>query len=311
MVTPLSFKPITLQDRDILTPYFDKMDWKDCNGSFASLFLWSKQYPVEYALVDDMAVVRYPHPTIDSFYLPIGDGSGGRTRSVLERMLAFVGQRGIPLRLHLTSEDLEGVRDLLPHLDAIEWKRELADYIYPAEKLRTLSGKKLHSKKNHLNRFLAENQWQYEPLDRENIPQCMQMLAVWEQQNRYGNEKDIGLEQETDTVRRALTYYDDLRLSGGLIRLLSGDRAGQVIAFAIGEPITKDTYVVHFEKAFSDINGSYAIINQQTVEKQASDFLYINREDDAGDEGLRKAKLSYQPALLLEKGALQITELLP
>ena len=69
--------------------------------------------------------------------------------------------------------------------------------------------------------------------------------------------------------------------------------------------------MVHFEKAFSDINGSYAIINQQTVEKQASDFLYINREDDAGDEGLRKAKLSYQPALLLEKGALQITELLP
>ena len=147
MATPLNFKPITLQDRDILTPYFDKMDWKDCNGSFASLFLWSKQYPVEYALVDDMAVVRYPHPTIDSFYLPIGDGSGGRTRSVLERMLAFVGQRGTPLRLHLTSEDLEGVRDLLPHLDAIEWKRELADYIYPAEKLRTLSGKSFTARK--------------------------------------------------------------------------------------------------------------------------------------------------------------------
>lgn len=310
MDTPLHFKPITLEDRDILVPYFKKTNWRDCNGSFASLFLWSERYPVEYTIVEDMAVICYPHPEIYSFYLPIGDGNASKTRRVLERMLEFSRERGTPLRLHLTSEDLEAVKNLLPNLDEIQWKRELADYIYPAEKLRTLSGKKLHGKKNHLNRFLAENQWRYEAISPENIGECGAMLERWQEENRYGTDQDIELEQETHTVRRALEYFQELNLSGGLIRLLSGDRAGEVIAFAIGEPLTEDTYCVHFEKAFGEINGAYTIINQQTVERQAAGFTYINREDDAGDEGLRKAKLSYQPEFLLEKGALQVTHLL-
>ncbi len=306
----LTFKPITLQDRDILTPYFQKTPWRDCNSSFASLYLWSEQYPAAYTIQNGMAIVCYPHPTLYSYYLPIGDGGGGRRREVLEIMLRHARNQGTPLRLHLTSEVLDTVKDLLPHLEDIQWKRELADYIYPAEKLRTLSGKKLHSKKNHLNRFMAENEWAFEEIGPENRGECLAMLTAWENENRYGDERDIGLEQESRTVRRALELMEELRLSGGLIRLLSGERAGQVVAFSIGEPITEDTFVMHFEKAFGQINGAYAIINQQMVEHFAKGFAYINREDDAGDEGLRKAKLSYQPEFLLEKGALQITELL-
>ncbi len=306
----LTFKPVTLEDRDILTPYFEKTSWRDCNGSFASLYLWSKEYPALYAIVKDMAVVCYPHPTICSYYLPIGDGSSGRLREVLEVMLAHAKEQGTPLRLHLTSEDLENVKNILPHLENIQWKRELADYIYPAEKLRTLSGKKLHSKKNHLNRFMAENEWSFEEINAGNKAECLAMLEEWEAQNRYGDSRDNGLEAEHQAVRRALELLEELRLSGGLIRLLSGERAGRVIAFSIGEALTRDTFVMHFEKAFGEINGAYAAINQQMVEHFARDFTYVNREDDAGDEGLRKAKLSYQPEFLLEKGALQVTELL-
>lgn len=310
MDTPLTFKPITLEDQDILKPYFDKTDWKDCNASFACLFLWKERYPVEYAIVDDMAVVCYPHPTTYSFYLPFGDGSGGRTRRVLEKMLEFARWKGTSLRLHLTSEDLESVKDIIPNLDQIRWNRDLADYIYPADKLRTLSGKKLHGKKNHLNRFLAMNQWQYESIGPDNVAECIAMLEQWETENRYGTEQDKELDEESNAVRRALEYLDQLHLKGGLIRLLSGENAGRVIAFAIGEPMTSDTYCVHFEKAFGEINGAYTIINQQTVEREADGFTYINREDDAGDEGLRQAKLSYQPEFLLEKGALEIDHLL-
>ena len=309
-MSTLTFKPITLQDRDILTPYFEKTNWRDCNASFASLYLCSEQSPAAYTIVNDMAVVCYPHPTIYSYYLPIGDGSGGRQREVLEVMLRHAKSQGTPLRLHLTSEVLDSVRDTLPHLENIQWKRDLADYIYPSDKLRTLSGKKLHSKKNHLNRFLAENEWSFEEITTSNKAECLSMLEIWQKENRYGDERDIGLENESQTVRRSLERLEDLRLSGGLIRLLSGERSGQVIAFSVGEPITGDTFVTHFEKAFGQINGAYTIINQKMAEHFAKDLAYINREDDAGDEGLRKAKLSYQPEFLLEKGALQVTELL-
>lgn len=109
-------------------------------------------------------------------------------------MLAHAKEQGTPLRLHLTSEDLENVKNILPHLENIQWKRELADYIYPAEKLRTLSGKKLHSKKNHLNRFMAENEWAFEEINAGNKAECLAMLEEWEAQNRYGDSRDNGLE---------------------------------------------------------------------------------------------------------------------
>jgi len=309
-MSTLTFKPITLQDRDILTPYFQKVGWRDCNASFASLYLWSEKYPVSYTIVNDMAVVCYPHPTIYSYYLPIGDGSGGKQREVLEIMLDHAKSVGTPLRLHLTSEVLESAQEIFPNLENIQWKRELADYIYPSDKLRTLSGKKLHSKKNHLNRFLAENEWGFEEINASNKAECLAMLETWQSENLYHDERDAGLESEFRTVRRSLELLEVLRLSGGLIRLHSGERSGQVIAFSVGEPITDDTFVMHFEKAYAGINGAYAIINQQMVEHFAKGFAYVNREDDAGDEGLRKAKLSYQPEFLLEKGALHVTELL-
>ena len=88
-----------------------------------------------------------------------------------------------------------------------------------------------------------------------------------------------------------------MELTGGILRV-----NGEVVAFTIGEPICEDTFVVHIEKAFSDIQGAYPMINQQFVEHECMDYKYINREDDTGAEGLRKAKLSYRPAFLVEKG---------
>jgi len=88
----------------------------------------------------------------------------------------------------------------------------------------------------------------------------------------------------------ALRLLEELKLTGGLIRV-----EGRVIAFAIGEPLNPDTFVVHIEKAFADIQGAYPIINQQFAANAAKDYLYVNREEDTGSEGLRKAKLSYRP----------------
>ena len=99
-----------------------------------------------------------------------------------------------------------------------------------------------------------------------------------------------------DVDKEALMYFEELGLTGGVLRL-----SGQVIAFTLGEPLSDDTFVVHFEKAFPEIQGAYPMINQQFVLAECQDYQYVNREEDTGDEGLRKAKLSYKPVILLDK----------
>ena len=95
----------------------------------------------------------------------------------------------------------------------------------------------------------------------------------------------------------SLRLYKELDLTGGVLRV-----NGNVVAFALGEPACEDTFVVHIEKAYSEVEGAYTMINQLFVEHACKGYQYVNREDDAGVEGLRKAKLSYKPALLLKKG---------
>ena len=104
------------------------------------------------------------------------------------------------------------------------------------------------------------------------------------------------MRDEACAVRSALDHYISLGLDGGLIRA-----GGRIVAFSMGERISSDTYLVHIEKAFSDVQGAYAIINQKFAERHCGDVLYINREDDSGQEGLRKAKLSYRPVFMAEK----------
>ena len=95
----------------------------------------------------------------------------------------------------------------------------------------------------------------------------------------------------------ALRLFEELDLKGGILRI-----DGKIVAFTIGEPICPDTFVVHIEKAYADVPGAYTMINQQFVEHECMDYKYVNREDDAGSEGLRKAKLSYKPVFMVEKG---------
>ena len=95
----------------------------------------------------------------------------------------------------------------------------------------------------------------------------------------------------------ALRLFEELGFKGGLLRA-----GGKVIAFSIGEPVCDDTMVVHIEKAYAQVQGAYPMINQQFLLHEAQGYPYVNREDDAGQEGLRQAKLSYHPAFMVEKG---------
>ena len=173
--------------------------------------------------------------------------------------------------------------------------RNMGDYIYTVEQLSELKGKKLSSKRNHINRFLENNpDWVYEKITKENISEVSKMHDEWEEIADAKSNK--GLLEEGTVVKKALKYFDELGFSGGLLRA-----KGKVVAFSLGDELNSDTFLVHIEKAFYDIQGAYPMINKQFVINNCMDYKFINREEDTGDEGLRKAKLSYNPYEILKK----------
>jgi len=184
----------------------------------------------------------------------------------------------------------------MPGRFSVTYNRDVADYVYDRRKLVALSGKKYHGKKNHVNKFKrAFENWAYEPITQDNVDDCLAMLSEWKKINSV--DKDYEKHAESCVARKSLINLDMLGEKGGLIRA-----EGRVVAFTIGEKVNSDTFVVHIEKAFADVPGAYAIVNQQFIEHEAGDCLYVNREDDAGEEGLRQAKVSYHPLFMIEKG---------
>ena len=132
-------------------------------------------------------------------------------------------------------------------------------------------------------------------MTKDNVEDCFQMALKWRTQN--GCEEDEEKRAEMCVTLNALRLYKELHLTGGVLRA-----EGRVVAFTLGEKLNPDMFVVHIEKAFADVPGAYPMINQQFLLHEAQEYLYVNREDDAGSDGLRKAKESYRPVFLMEKG---------
>ena len=213
-------------------------------------------------------------------------------------MIEYSKEKGRPfLMYNVTPEYFEQLNEWYPERFQIEYDRDSADYVYESEKLATLSGKKLHGKRNHINKFksLYDGRWSYESMTRENLEDCFQMALKWRKENEC--EDDDEKRGEMCVALNSLRLFEELHLTGGVLRI-----DGEVVAFTIGEPICEDTYVVHIEKAYADVQGAYTMINQQFVEHECMNYKYVNREDDTGAEGLRKAKLSYRPVFMVEKG---------
>ena len=173
------------------------------------------------------------------------------------------------------------------------YDREYSDYIYEVDDLIRLSGSKYHGKKNHLNKFLNTYAFSYEEITEDNIEECRRMKEEWAV--RKGGDIEE-YREELDIIDNVLDNYDKFNLIGGLIRI-----DGKVSAFTIGEAISEDTFVTHFEKADEDIPGLYQAINQQFAANSISGFKYVNREDDIGLPGIRQAKLSYRPVMMFDK----------
>ncbi len=290
----IEFKRPELEDREIIESYFAKAPSRSCERTFANVYLWSRHYHVKYAVIEDALIFRDDEDGL-AFAYPAGEPEA--VKRALEFLEQYSEERGYPLQLYtVTEENFAQLDGWYPGEFTITYDRDQADYVYETEKLSTLAGKKLHSKRNHINKFMQtyEN-WSYEPLCDDNVEECFQMALKWRNEN--GCEEDPEKNAEMCVTLNALRLYRELGLVGGVLRV-----DGSIAAFTVGEPMCGDTFVVHIEKAFAEVDGAYPMINQQFVLHECMEYQYVNREDDTGSEGLRKAKLSYRPAFLVEKG---------
>ena len=288
------FKRPELEDRDLINRYFSQAPGRSCERTFVNVFLWSRHYKVKFAVIEDALVFRDEG---DGYAFAYPAGEPEAVKRALEALMEYCGEKECPFKFYnVTPEHFEQLEQWFPGRFQIEYVRDVADYVYETEKLATLAGKKLHGKRNHINKFMKlDPDWSYESIDDGNVEECFQMALKWRNQN--GCDDDVEKNAEMCVTLNSLRLYKELGLRGGILRV-----NGEIAAFSLGEPLCSDTFVVHIEKAFADIEGAYPMINQQFVQHECMEYTYVNREDDAGSEGLRKAKLSYRPAFMVDKG---------
>ena len=291
------WKEITEVERELFQGFYEKEQSRSCEHSFTNNLLWSPFYGTRYCVIEGNLVFKSGEEKL-SVSFPIGKNQIQKT---VDKLLQYFEEKKQPFSMHsVTPEQFELLTQMYPDKFQIAYDRDWADYVYESEKLISLSGKKLHGKRNHINNFIkAYPDYQYERIDAGNKEECIELANNWREEN--GCDSDPEKNEEFCVTLRALKEMEDLNLTGGLIRA-----DGRVVAFSIGEKLCDDTFVVHIEKAYADVQGAYPIINQQFVLHEAADYRYINREEDTGAEGLRKAKLSYYPAFLQEKGVVTI-----
>ena len=274
---------------------------RGCEYSFANLYMWGKQ---NIAFLHGCAGF-FSHFQGRSVYpFPIGPGD---RKAVIEAYLHDAKRRGIPCRITgILPEEKELMEAWFPGMFQFRCDRDGFDYVYAIDDLADLRGRKYQKKRNHFNRFQAAHpDYRILPLTREQVPQAAQLVAGWytyrEAQWPYSH-----FLLEKRAIRRCLKNPEELQMEGCL--LLDGD---EVLAVTMASRLSADTFDVHFEKAREDVDGAYAAINcefARYLRLKYPEVRFLDREDDLGLEGLRKAKLSYLPHHMVEKSWAYLTE---
>lgn len=294
------FKEITVEDYEELLGILQAYHPETSEFTFTNLVIWQQHYASRWSLYRDWLIIVCTDASGSSYCLqPIGPPRRDRVVRMLRDWLREEQQAVSP---RIERADRRLVQELG---DDPSWvvtpQREHFDYVYRTADLISLSGRKYHAKKNHVNRFTATHAFTYTPLDASLIQSCLALQDLWCQCHRCS--EDMSLMGEWEAIKKLLRHVERLQVQGGAILI-----NGRVEAFAIGEHLNQTTAVVHIEKANPNIPGLYSVINQQFCEHAWKDVPYINREQDLGDEGLRQAKLSYHPDHLVEKYSIQYLE---
>lgn len=287
------------EDRQWAAPLLAAEGSFGCEYNFANIYLWSRAYPQKIARFEDRLLVQIAGSLGLCWLYPAGRGP---LKPAVDALRTDADAHGVPLTLVcVTGEQRAALECACPGRFVFEADRGGFDYLYDINRLADLPGKKLHAKRNHIHRFdECFPDWLLEPITPANVPECVELERQWaaiRQQEAGGSSETVS--EETVAVIEALYHMEKLGMEGALIRA-----EGHPVAFSLGSFITPECFDVNFEKSFGDIQGAYAAINRELarlIRSRYPEVKWFNREDDLGLEGLRRAKLSYYPDVLLEK----------
>ena len=289
----LNFHKPSVQDYDWIHEILYPADLPGADNTFHNMYFWECYYG-EVAKLDGFVTQRLSQNGVSTYLFPAGKGD---VQAALEELMQDAKTRGEKFCLRGVTDDKKALLEqLFPGKFTFTAYRDSFDYIYTVEELTELHGKKLQAKRNHCNRFEQDHpNFETRVVTMENIGLCREMVKKWYEVHEWNEQ----IEQEKTAISRAFDCFDKTNMDG--LMLLDG---GEVIAFSMGARMNEEYYDVCFEKAYSAINGAYAMINREfsrMIAQKYPDVQFLNREDDMGEPGLRKAKESYQPTLLLEK----------
>lgn len=298
----LNFERVTIEDKDTIQAFFDKSVFRNCDFSFSNIFSWEHLYNTTFiANEDNFLYIRFQAGEGTPGYLfPLGNGD---LKVALERLWEDAKSRNNAFYLYaITPEMFDLIEQSFPGKFIYVKERNWYEYIYNTDDLVHLVGKKYQAKRNHINKFKRTYQWEYLPITRQIIPECLELYDRWCKENGGCNSEQSLIEERIAT-QKVFQNYEKLGLKGGALRV-----NGEILAYSYGQPLTIDTFGVHAEKSLYKIDGGFTMINQQFVEHNCKGFAYVNREEDLGIDSLRQAKMSYHPAFLLEKGYVELKQ---
>lgn len=280
-------RKIYLEDKSLFDPIFRAWQPEISAYTFSNLFAWQEPHNTKISTLNGFYIISNIIENERHILEPLGDGE--KAGAILE---CFELSNDMPTRFvsisKETAEELKQNRKL-----QIKSDRDNADYIYKSEDLIKLAGRKFDAKRNFINKFKEKHTYEYVRLTQENFEECHQFVKKWCDE-RICDESD-GLAKERCAVYQMLSNIDALGIVGGAIAI-----DGRIVAFSLGEALNDDTLVIHVEKGDTSLSGIYQMINNEFSIREAENYQFVNREQDLGVPGLRKAKKSYQPVKLGE-----------
>ena len=298
----MTFHPLTLFDREAMQAVTLSSGRRNCNYTFANLVGWQFLYYTEVCVLENIVVLRY---TFDGQRAYMVCTSEALSLELIEALfddsngdLTLIGLEDSQVAQFSIFNSLFSI--------TIEPVRNQYDYIYRRTDLATLPGRHLDAKRNHIHRFRAEHpDFEYSPLTPEFFDECRRLTEIWQEeknQNQNDNRNET-INAEHRVMETIFSNWDALGMIGGSIFV-----DGRMVAFTYGSAVTTDTFDICVEKADRQVEGAFAIINQQFAEHLPEQYIYLNREEDMGIPGLRQAKLSYHPEILLTYNVVHITK---
>jgi len=285
------FRPIELEDKELLLGYLEAGQPQISEYSFTNLYVWRKSDRTLLSRRGDVLLVKVLKCPDEREVLLPPLGSKELPETVAELIRDMNKEKEFPPVYGISKDQATALAKIgfSAKLD-----RDNSDYVYLVKDLIELPGTRFHSKRQAIKRCLAEYKCEYVPITADIVELCLLLQEEW--CNLVNCNESKGLREEDQAIKETFLHYDRLDAFGAAVSVDGG-----IQAFTVGEKLSNDTAVIHFEKANPKIRGLYQLINQWFCKNALSGYKYVNREQDLGELGIRRAKEGYHPHHMVEK----------